>query len=235
MSDKPETAILKNAHQIVKHLSARYRVTHYRVTQAMEKHELVQRRGGGWSVATVEQWARTMLNRQPDASPEADAPAMPAQMDGADVMVPQSISEQKQREQAALLAVQRERAEMELAREQGRLCETRIIMDELATRAKAFRLGLERFGSEEAEAVAADFGGTARAAQDLAQRLGFDGDEAQRAQVVIQNYILSRAQVFTSHWRDRIEGFLDAYATGRWWTDDMRAAWQKQEGHDEAL
>lgn len=229
-----ESVILKNAHQIVQHLAGRYRITHYRVTKAVERHELVQRRGGGWSVATVEQWARSMLSRQPDASPEADAPALPVQADGADVLLPQSISEQKQREQAALLAVQRERAEMDLARERGQLCEARIVMDELATRAKAFRLGLERFGSEEAEAVAADFGGTARAAQDLAQRLGFEGEEAERAQVVIQNFILSRAQVFAAHWRDRVESFLDAYATGRWWTDEMRAAWAKLEegSHD---
>lgn len=226
---------LKNPYQIVKHLAGQYQVTHYRVSKAIENHELIQRRGGGWSVRTVEQWARSMLTRKVDASPEADAPALPADLstDGSDgpgnALQPQSISEQKQREQASLLAVQRQRAEMDFMRERGKLTETRIVMDELTARARAFRLGLERFGTEEAEAVAADFGGNARAARDLAQRLGFADEDVTQAQVTIQNFILARSQIFSTHWRDRVERFLDAYATGRWWTDEMRAAWSRFE------
>lgn len=225
---------LKNPYQIVKQLADRYQVTHYRVCKAIENHELSQRRGGGWSTRTVEQWAKTMLNRKIDASMEADAPALPPSANEGgngqgDVLQPQSISEQKQREQASLLAVQRQRAEMDFLRERGKLTETKTITDELAARVRAFRLGLERFGTEEAEAVAADFGGNARAARDLGQRLGFEGDALTQAQVTIQNFILSRSQVFAAHWRERVEGFLDPYATGLWWTDEMRAAWQKLE------
>jgi|GEM_PF-1423616 len=226
---------LKNPYQIVKHLADQYQVTHYRVNKAIENHELTQRRGGGWTARTVEQWARSMLTRKVDASPEADAPALSPVMgadaaDGqGDTLQPQSISEQKQREQASLLAVQRQRAEMDFMRERGKLTETRIVMDELTARARAFRLGLERFGTEEAESVAADFGGNARAARDLAQRLGFADEALAQAQVTIQNFVLARSQVFSAHWRDRVERFLDAYATGRWWTDEMRVAWARFE------
>ena len=160
-----EKDILHNVNQIVVRLRGGYRVTQYRVARAIERHELVPRRGGGWTAASVDQWARRCLSRKVTSGEGDDAPAL----------TPESVSEAKAAEQTALLAVQRKKSEMEYARLRGRLTETATVQDELAARAQAFRRGLERFGMEEAEAVAADFGASSRGAADLVARLGFEG------------------------------------------------------------
>lgn len=221
-------AILRNVNQIVVHLRDDYRVTQYRVAKAIERHELIPRRGGGWTPASVEQWARRCLTRKVTSGDGDDAPALTSERQ-CDLLTPQSVSEAKAAEQTALLAVQRKKSEMEYARMRGRLMETATVHEELAARAQAFRRGLERFGLEQAEEVAGDFGATARAAADLAQRLGFEGEAAERAAVTIQNFVLSRAQLFSVRWSARIEDFLDPYATGAWWTPAMREAWERYE------
>ena len=173
-------------------------------------------------------WARRCLSRKVTSGEGDDAPALTPER-REDLLAPQSVSEAKAAEQTALLAVQRKKSEMEYARLRGRLTETATVQDELAARAQAFRRGLERFGMEEAEAVAADFGASFRGAADLAARLGFEGEAAARAAVTIQNFVLSRAQIFSARWADRIEAFLDPYATGAWWTPAMREAWDRYE------
>ena len=169
-----EKDILHNVNQIVVRLRGGYRVTQYRVARAIERHELVPRRGGGWTAASVDQWARRCLSRKVTSGEGDDAPALTPER-REDLLAPQSVSEAKAAEQTALLAVQRKKSEMEYARLRGRLTETATVQDELAARAQAFRRGLERFGMEEAEAVAADFGASSRGAADLVARLGFEG------------------------------------------------------------
>lgn len=219
--------IFKNIRQIQLYLAERYRVTYYRVQKACERRELVERRGGGWSVRTVEQWARAFLTPKVDNSPDADAPSLPADEQE---MPLGGVAEEKLRQQSRLLDLQAQKQEMELRKAQGIYTRTEIIEDELAARARAFRLGLERFGHERGQDVAAVFGATPKLARQLAERLGFTEEEdQQRAQVLIQDFLLSRAPQFGIFFAGAVEELLDSYATGRWWTEDMQAAWQKLE------
>lgn len=214
--------IFHNATQIRNYLNELgYRTNHYRVTKAVERNELVPRRGGGWSLRTVDTWALKFLSRKVDASPAASVPAAPLAEAATG-----NVSEQKAMASTKNLLLDAERKAFEFAREKGRYTLTETIEAELGARARAFRLGLERYGIEQAEHVAADFGGSARTARELVRRLGIEGEDAARAQVIVQDYVLSRAQVFAARWRDKIEDLLDPYATGHWWTDAMREAWE---------
>lgn len=202
-----------------------FQVAYNTLKKAMDSGEVAKRRGGGWTKAALDKWALPRLAKRLNASPEADAPP-PAPESG----MPAS-SERKVERQADLLDVKVARERMEFAREMGRLTETATVEAELAARARAFRLGLERFGSEQAEAVAALFGGNGKNAAELARRLGLDEEEARAAVPLIVDFCASRAPAFGRFWKTRVEDFLDAYATGHWWTDDMRAAWKKYEEH----
>lgn len=224
--------IFTNIKQIQDHLSERYRVTYYRIQKACERRELVERRGGGWTVRTVEQWARAFLTPLVDTSPDADAPSLSAEEQGTGPLG--GVAEEKLRKQSLLLEIQAKRQEMELRKAQGLYTETKIIENELAARARAFRLGLERFGHERGQDVAAVFGATPRLARQLAERLGFAAEaEQQRAQVLIQDFLFSRSPQFGIFFAGAVEELLDSYATGRWWTEEMQAAWQRlEEGGD---
>lgn len=220
--------IFTNLKQIQDHLSERYRVTYYRIQKACERRELVERRGGGWTVRTVEQWARAFLVPLVDTSPDADAPSLSAEEQGTGPLG--SVAEEKLRHQSRLLEIQARKQEMELQKAQGLYTKTEIIEDELAARARAFRLGLERFGHESGQDVAAVYGATPKLARKLAERLGFRTEEdLQRAQVLIQDFLLSRAPQYAIFFSGAVERLLDSYATGRWWTDEMREAWIKME------
>lgn len=225
MSGKAEQ-VFENVTQIRDYLiGCGYKATHYRVQKAVERNELILRRGGGWTQRTVDAWALKWLAAKIDHAADQDRPAAPVAEVG-------SVSEQKNLAHTKNLLLDAERKEFEFAKERGQYTSTEIVNAELSARARAFRVGLERFGFEQAEAVAGDFGGHARAAKELARRLGLEGESAEKAQLLIQDFALSRAQLFTSHWLERIDLLLDPYATGHWWTTEMREAWEKYEaGH----
>ena len=47
--------------------------------------------------------------------------------------------------------------------------------------------------------------------------------------MLIQDFLLSRAPQYAIFFAEAVERLLDSYATGRWWTDEMREAWTKLE------
>lgn len=222
-----EDRILENITQVRDYLNSRgYRVTHYRVNKAVDRNELKTRKGGGWTTASAEKWARSFATPPPDYSPDADTPSGDSDED-------YGVSEAKARMQIKNLEEDHRRKSFENDKEIGRYTLTSTIKGELGARARAFRLGLERFGTEQGEHVAALFGGSSRAAQELARRLGFEGEGAAKAQVLIQDFCLERSTRFATLFLKKTEHFLDPYATGHWWTDEMRDAWEKYEEHHE--
>lgn len=225
--EKQPERVFKNAYQIVVYLGQQgYKTNHYSVTKAIDENGLVKRKGGGWSQRIVDAWARRVLDPPVDESPAKNAPVI-AETDG-------SISEQKNLAHTQKLLIEIKTKEFEFEKERGRYTLTETVAAELGARARAFRLGLERFGHEQADAVASDFGGGAKAARELVKRLGLEGEAAEQAQVLVQDFALSRAPLFTVKWMEHIELFLDPYATDQWWTQEMRAAWEKfEEGQDE--
>ena len=155
-----------------------------------------------------------------------DRPILPEESEG-------GAADRKLNSQAELLEIQAKQAKLKYERERGMLTETATVEAELGERAKAFRLGLERFGLEQAEAVAGIFGGHLREAKELARRIGLEGEAQDRAAAVIVDFALSRASAFPRFWAERIDAFLDPYSTGAWWTEDMENAWKKYQAQDE--
>lgn len=143
------------------------------------------------------------------------APSPPLVLDNADKIAAE----------ARLKQLQADKAEISLARQRGELTPTAVMDEELGKRARAFRLGLERFGAEEFEQVAALFGGEAEAARALLAVLGLPED---RVPLVV-DFMLGRREPWRKLWSTSVERFLDAYATGTWWTEEMREVWEAWE------
>lgn len=133
---------------------------------------------------------------------------------------------------ARLKAVQAERAELKLQAERGLVTPTADVERELGARARAFRIGLESFGQDNAARISELFGADAAVARELCAVLGVEEDRAQ----VVMDFMLDRAESFGRWWMPRVEQFLDAYATGTWFTEQMRERWEAMEaggGRDE--
>lgn len=222
-----EQAVFVNLNQVRQYVTGMgYTCAYKKLKKAADEGRLVNRRGGGWTRAAVDKFVRAYLVRDVDLAPEQDAPLAPdPEAAGA--------AERKTESQAELLAVQAARAKKAFAEEMGRLTPTAVIEAELSERAKAFRLGLERFGHAEAEGVAGLFGGHRRQAQELVRRIGLEGEQAEQAVAIVVDFCLSRASAFPRYFAGRVDAFLDAYATGRWWTEDMEAAWDTYQANRE--
>lgn len=223
-----DETLLKTLNQVWRYLvdDCGYRCSYKRVKAASERNELVARRGGGWTRHRVDQFARAFLDKKVDADPELDAPITP----GGDGNT--GAATRKLERQADVMEIQAMRARLDFNERLGRLTKTATMEAEIGERARAFRLGLERFGLEQAEHVAELFGGSRRQAEELAKRLGIqEGDAREKAIAVIIDFCMQRAGSFPRLFAGFVDGFLDPYATGRWWTEDMRQAWDMYERH----
>lgn len=222
IKDEAKIDILQNINQVRLYLlELGFKVNHYRVEKAIERRELPARRGGGYTKRAAETWANAYLLRGIDAAKEHDVPSGEKAVD--------SVSEQKALAQTRMLEAQAERQEMELKRQKGLYTETAVVHTELAARAKAFKICLERWAIENADKVAQDFGGSANTAEELVQRLGIEPENAAEAKIYIQDFYMSKTPQFTRRFMKEIAYFLDAFATGKWWTDEMQDAWEKFE------
>jgi len=221
-----EADILQSTNQVKEFLVAQgFRVSYGKVRDDIARGALKPRRGGGYTHAAALAYAKANIARRDvDPSPVSDAPRGVAA---------EGAAERRTSADAELKEIGAMRARFNFAREMGRYTETVTVEAELAARARAFRLGLEKFGSDAATQTASIFGADGKHAAELARRLGLpdtpDGDAVR----IIVDFALSRAPVFTRRWQRHIEGFLDAYATDAWWTDEMRNAYEKFMEHSE--
>lgn len=220
------SAVLTNIRQVVLFLQGRgWHVSYGKVKADVERGALRPRRGGGFTESTALAYAQNHITRRElDATPAADAPLVAESQSG-------GAAERRTSADAELKEVAAMRARLAFAREMGRYTETVIIDDELAARAKAFRLGLEKFGIDAAESVAALFGGTGETAHELAQRLGLEGEALEQAVPVIVDFAYSQCIAFSQMWQEKIEMFLDPYSNNTWWTEAMRIAWEQCDEH----
>ncbi|VFQ44403.1 hypothetical protein [Desulfoluna butyratoxydans] len=209
--------VLKNINQVHRYLTEQgCRVSYGKVkTDLIDKRAVPRRRGGGWSVQSVTQYAAAFLEKTIDEAPEADRPTEEPQGGAATA---------KAQADADLKNIQAARARFNLEKELGRHVETATVETELGERAKAFKLGLEKWGLDNGEMVASLFGGEETSARDLLAALGTP-DTPEAIQAII-DFSLSRQPRWVRLWRKSIEDFLDAYATGTWWTEEMQAAWE---------
>ncbi|MEZ6854975.1 hypothetical protein [Halodesulfovibrio aestuarii] len=209
--------IFDNPHQIHQYLTQEcgYKCSGGKVRKAIDDRKIRTRRGGGFSQAEVDQYAKGNLEKKIiAASPKDDSPV------GGDELAPEA----KTKAEAKLKLVQAERAQFLLDKERGKYIPTAVMEAELGQRAKAFKLGLEKFAPDNAVKIAEIFGGAEDTARELCNRLGADPEAG--IPLVI-DFTHSRIEHFTRMWRKQVLQFLDSYATGTWWTEEMQQAWEK--------
>lgn len=209
--------IFENPHQVHQYLTNEcgYQCSGGKVRKAIAARKIRSRRGGGFSQAEVDQYGHSNLEKKITVtSPQDSIPV------GGDGLAPEA----KTKAEAKLKQVQAERAQFLLDKERGKFIPTTVIEAELGQRAKAFKLGLEKFAPDNAVKVAEIFGGSESAARELCTRLNADPEEG--IPLVI-DFSHSRIEHFTRMWRKQVLQFLDSYATGTWWTEEMQQAWEK--------
>lgn len=221
--EKPEERILKNANQALEYIKEKgWQCSYKKLNKAILDGKIAKRRGGGFTYAAIDKYVKAFLEKEVDADEKLDRPVY----DSSDS---QTI---KARSQAEKALVESALAKKKYAEEMGRLCPTETVENELSQRAKAFRLGLEDFAVKNATAVCEIFGGNMEQARELALRLNIPDEERQKAMELIMDFCMDRSKVFTQLILDRIELFLDSYATGKWWTDEMREAFELYKKHE---
>lgn len=215
--EKNEERILKNANQALEYIKQKgYQCSYKKLNKAIEDGKIAKRRGGGFTYAAIDKYIKAFLEKEIDTDASLDRPVF----DSSDS---QTL---KARSQAEKALVESALAKKKYAEEMGRLCKTETIENELSLRAKAFRLGLEDFAIKNATAVCEIFGGNMEQARELALRLNIPDEERQKAIELIMDFCMDRSKVFTRLILDKIEILLDSYASGKWWTEEMREAFE---------
>ncbi|NJB66455.1 hypothetical protein GGQ74_000095 [Desulfobaculum xiamenense] len=213
--------ILENVHQVHQHLAEQgWQCSYNKVAADIRRGVLTPRRGGGFSMRAVETYAVAHLVRRVDADPTQDRP-LACDEDGETEA--QGVATRRGLAHALKLETQQKREALRLQQDLGLLVETATVEGELAARAKAFRLGLEAFGQDAAERVAAVYGGDEDSARALCETLGLGPEMVP----VAVDFAHSRTPQLRRLWASMVEDFLDPYATGAWWTEPMREAWEK--------
>lgn len=210
-----EKRIFDNPHQVHQYLTKEcgYQCSGGKIRKAIEARKIRARRGGGFSQAEVDQYAVSTLEKKISVtSPKDDTPI------GGDDLAPEA----KTKAEAKLKYVQAERAQFLLDKERGKYIATSVMESELGLRAKAFKLGLEKFAPDNGVKIAEIFGGSEATARELCNRLGADPETGIP---LIIDFTHSRIEHFNRMWRKQVLLFLDSYATGTWWTDEMQQAW----------
>ena len=153
MSEPVEKSVLENANQISQFLEEQgYPCAYNTIASHIRKGTLVPRRGGGFAPGTVLSWAKKYVQRRAiDVSPEADAPQEQTETG--------YVAEQSARIKLRIQEQDLEDKRFAAAKERGRYILAETWDAELGERARVFRIGLEKFGTDMALPVGADFGG----------------------------------------------------------------------------
>lgn len=219
-----EERIFRNANQALEYIKSQgYQCSYKKLNKAIEDGKISKRRGGGFTVAAIDKYIKAFLEKEIDEDVSLDKPVF----DSSDS---QTL---KARSQAEKALVESSLAKKKFAEEMGRLIKTETVEAELFERAKAFRLGLEDFAIKNAVSVCEIFGGSMEQARELTLRLNVSDEERQKAIETIMDFCMDRSRLFTNLILENIEKLLDAYATGKWWNEDMRKAYELYEKHKE--
>jgi len=165
--------------------------------------------GGGWLPRAVETYAKANWPREAD--PSRPVKVVQASLGEA------SVSEDRQRAETALKQAMAERQRLKLAAERGQTVPREVVERDLALRAQAFRYGLENFIHDALGEIAAMFGGEERTAREIVRLVG--GDETKAGEIVRRAQ--QREPELVAMWVDQVERFLEPYAEGSWWDDEL--------------
>jgi hypothetical protein len=207
--------VFANARQIYLYLKDQgYQVAQQTVYNHIEKGLLQPKRGGGFSQRTVDSYALSHLTKvSPDIEDDCNFAPSP---DFEDL---QGAGERKQKNHADYLEYQAKLKQLQYKRESGQVIPKDMVEREMAARAQAFRFGLESFGHDVAPDLAGIFGGEQAVAEKMLRELDISLDLAP----AVAKWIQGRIPQVLAIWEDKIEEFLEPYAseTEAWWTDDM--------------
>lgn len=221
-SEKKEERIFKNVNQALEYIKEKgFQCSYKKLNKAVADGKIAKRRGGGFTYAAIDKYIKAFLEKEIDTDASLDKPVI-------DTSDSQTI---KVRSQAEKALVESALVKKKYAEEMGRLCKTEIIENELSLRAKAFRMGLEDFAQKNAISMCEIFGGSLEQARELTLRLNIPDEERQKNMELIMDFCIDRSKIFTQVFLDKIEVFLDAYSTGKWWTDEMKEAFELFEKH----
>jgi hypothetical protein len=176
----------------------------------VEAGRLKPKRGGGFAARTVEAYAKSHLTPRAGAEhPDVSDPDEAGENIGA--------MERKQMAEAELKEEQARCARMLRLKDEARLVETETVEQELVTRHRIFSYSLDNFFQERMDDVAAMFGGDERRAKEIISLVGGDPEKAWD----LVQWMQSRVPDLIAFFTQQKEDWLNSYATGAWYTDEM--------------
>jgi len=206
------------AEYICEHLG--YEVAPRTVYNHIAKADGLRPSKGGWPKRTVAQYAEQFFGhkRRADFTPAGGLPLW--KQEGEAEADKNSASLDRSRAETALKQAMAERQRLKLAAERGQTVPREVVERDLALRAQAFRYGLENFIHDALGEIAAMFGGEERTARDLVRLVC--GDESKAGEIVRR--VQQREPEMVAMWMDQVERFLEPYAAGSWWDDELARA-----------
>lgn len=210
---------LPNSKQIYEYLTGKhpdinsevlYKVSKNTVGNHIKAGKLSPARGGGFTKKSIDTYARNHL-------PTKSGPA-PVKADQTD----SGAQERRVNADADLKSIEAKRKKLLYGREVGKYISILTFERELAERWQAVSLLLSNFSYEVGPEVAEIFGGEEQA-RELVELCDGDPDRAEE----ITRFMSQRVPDFTALFRQRVRESLGCLASGEWYTEDARAAWEK--------
>ncbi len=210
------SGVLENGFQVYKHLTAAgYKVARNTVMNHITAGKLKPRRGGGFAIQTVDQYARNFLGKIIDTNQELDLPLVETQEPGGyqEARI-KADTEYKQAQTRRIL--ERER------KEKGLYVPIHIVDREIAERGQGMQLYLSNWIHEVSGDIAAIFGGDDQRSKELVALVNGDESKAQE----LAGWMFARSSELVSMFRCRLRDALNAYSHHKWFTEEMASAWE---------
>lgn len=200
----------KNANQVFQYLKGEgYQVSYNKIRADMDRGLLRPRKGKGFTLAAVHQYART-LPREGNDTPGMDAPV--DRSEGASAAV------KKLEAQSEELRIRIERQQLQLQREMGEVIPVEQVERELAARARVFRYSLENWIHGVVSKIASMAGADEQRAQKMIALVGGNEKRVRDLQAFCQRLEPELVEL----WRSEAQRLLNSFTTDEWWTVELQ-------------
>ncbi|WP_419783428.1 hypothetical protein [Maridesulfovibrio sp.] len=182
---------------------------------------LKSRRGaGGYAKRTVDQYAKAELGEKIVSGTKGELPEQSeSEGENENARARRTMADAEVKEVDAALR------RLKLKEKLGEVVPLHIVGREHAERQHAWKLYMGSFMREVKSELISEFGGDLNVAKEIIALVGGDEEKAE----ALSGWMFSRSPILVELYRKRISEGLNTFATGEWFTEEMREAWEAYE------
>ena len=216
-----EEFIYGNKQIAVKEKGLVYTVAQKTIYNHIDEALLKSRRGaGGFAKRTVDQYAKAELGEKIVSGTKGELPE-PSEAEGEN----ENARARRTMADAEVKEVDAALRRLKLKEKLGEVVPLHIVGREHAERQQAWKLYMSSFMREVKSELISEFGGDLNVAKEIIALVGGDEEKAE----ALSGWMFSRSPILVELYRKRISEGLNAFATGEWFTEEMREAWEAYE------